>query len=404
MVTLFANPDFRSDDVLSSEPFSLEDQSPFLKARLEKLIHENDQNKTIFMPITHQGHWFYLLKQKDVWVIKDSQPFLEGDEFSARQTSILKHSIEFIERLTGLADPVVTFETTGEQNNDYDCGTQVTNAYRALTDKDHVRQPHKNILIELAQNQVLPKEKLPENIEEIFGPKLVAQPKLSGSPKSSTVIQKEQSSPIISETPMVLDLSISSGLPASSAPLFNQAAIIIKPKPLVEPNPQESLISQVEVPVPLAKKLKVIPKQFTKENFLRLLEPIGEKQEKRLKHYTSADMAVTDLKEAITQAANKFYESEFSENSLKTFETKCTEAIDAAKDALGSHRDTLGVVFAGIKNFFVVLWKSITDSSDRDHRLKFFDGRTDSAKMLEDLREDVQAKQNQYRGVLPSLD
>lgn len=334
MITLFSDPTFLTKEIYLFEPFSLTELSIEQEESLIKAIKENEN---LFIPANHQGHWFYLFKQKDSWLVKDSQPLLEGEQFSPRQESIMDNCTQLINKLTD-SKPSITFETTGEQDNDYDCGTRVTNAYRILAHQQYKKQSHLEILIELVQKQVLDKEKLPQKIEDIFNQK-----------SSMGVEQIEE-------------------------------------------------IKQMNHPVELNSKNPIVSHQFSQENFLKLLDPIKEKQESRLKNYRKANKAVNKLIERIEQAAHTFYNAEFNEQSIEIFKTQCTKAIEKADGILGKHRDIFGNFFSGIKNFFIVLAKTLSRSHTSAHRLKFFDCRTDSSKILQDLKDNIEHEP--YRKIL----
>lgn len=173
MQDLLSEPKFISDKVLVSEPFSLTEISSDQEGRVKALIAQDyNDEKVIFLPITHEGHWFYLLKKEGSWSVQDSQPTLidEVDEeavFSPRQESMMEQSALLLEKL-GVECDELGFETTGIQLNDYDCGTQVTNAYRKIVDENYAEQSHKEMIVELLDKQLPEEILLPENVEEIF--------------------------------------------------------------------------------------------------------------------------------------------------------------------------------------------------------------------------------------------
>ena len=134
-----------------------------------------------------------------------------------------------------------------------------------------------------------------------------------------------------------------------------------------------------------------LPEVGSRGTFLALLEGIKAKQENRLKHYPDANTAVNTLVHDLDNAAIAFYNAELTADSINRFQSACTKAIEECNNVLGDHRKTFGQLFAGIKIFFVVLKKTLSFSSEqeRTHRMKFFDTRTDSAKILHDLAEDI---------------
>lgn len=165
MTDLLEDPDFISDDVLVSAPFSLlemsTDQEEQVKALIERAAREG---KKVFLPVNHDGHWFYLLKEKegeeDVWSIQDEQPFI-GDEaaLSTRQKGMLKHSTALLDKLIGKDNyNELLVYSTEDQFNDFDCGTRVINAYRTIVDSDYLEHSHADILVELLEKQLAQEE------------------------------------------------------------------------------------------------------------------------------------------------------------------------------------------------------------------------------------------------------
>lgn len=154
--------------------------------------------------------------------------------------------------------------------------------------------------------------------------------------------------------------------------------------------PQEFAVQKFESPLQDDNNKKV-PHDTSRETFMVLLDRIKEKRKSRLEHYPDANRAVEMLVKSIEDAATVFYNAEPTAASLQCFKTACTRAIEANNDVLGTHRKTFGKLFASIKNFFIVLAKTLSCSGDqeRTHRMKFFDTRTDSAKILQDLAEDI---------------
>jgi hypothetical protein len=169
MEDLFAYPLSANNILAFNPPFSLQEHSNEEGKSLAHWVRENaSENIMLFVPINHDGHWFYLLRQEGKWYVKDSQP-LKNDSYSIRQESIVKGCNDLLKKITAAENFAVIFESTGEQDNDYDCGTRVINAYRTLANPAYLEKNHKDILGELLLKQM--KEAVfPENMEEIFKP------------------------------------------------------------------------------------------------------------------------------------------------------------------------------------------------------------------------------------------
>ncbi|QBR83419.1 hypothetical protein E3983_02980 [Legionella israelensis] len=175
MKDLFHNSN-SCEEILVSEPFSLTEASVEQREAVQRLIEKGIQeDKTVFLPVTHDGHWFYLKNEKideeRVWSVQDSKP-LDEHELTPRQEYMLEASIDFLETVgeeeyIGEYGGNLVFETTGEQLNPYDCGSRVVNAYRSMVDEEYQVKSHKEILVELLQTQ-LPVEEQPEDFEAVF--------------------------------------------------------------------------------------------------------------------------------------------------------------------------------------------------------------------------------------------
>lgn len=170
MTDLLSDPDFISDDVLVSAPFSLLEMSTDQEEQVKALIERADRDgKKVFLPVNYDGHWFYLLKEKEdeeeSWSIQDEQPFVDGETLSTRQEGMLKHSTALLDKLIGKNKyNELSVYSTEDQLNDFDCGTRVINAYRTMVDSDYLEHSHDDILVELLEKQ-LPQEEyeaLPE--------------------------------------------------------------------------------------------------------------------------------------------------------------------------------------------------------------------------------------------------
>lgn len=165
---LLTNPDFISDDVLLSKQFSFTEMAVYQFEELKRLIAEDiNDEKEIFIPVGHDRHWFYLSRRDSIWSIQDSQPIKDG-VYSDRQESIIKHSKEFLTALVGEKNlDELSYVTSGKQENDYDCGTQVVNAYRKAVDEGYIEKTHEEYIDELLSIQVADDFVLAENEEEL---------------------------------------------------------------------------------------------------------------------------------------------------------------------------------------------------------------------------------------------
>ena len=133
-----------SEKVLVSPPNPEARDMPALIARA------NAETKELFVPLCHDGHMFYLLKNREnQWSLQDSQPKLASG-YSPRQVTILAHGQSLLAEW-GQRGPL-SFATSGKQSKDYDCGTHVINAYRAK-EFGLPPQSHRDTMIELAQTQ-----------------------------------------------------------------------------------------------------------------------------------------------------------------------------------------------------------------------------------------------------------
>ncbi|STX81366.1 Uncharacterised protein [Legionella busanensis] len=78
---------FESQNLLRAKPFSLTELSLLEIQNLRQLIKSNP-NKDLFLPVHHDGHWFYLLRSKGAWSLQDSQPFSTNKNLTPRQESM----------------------------------------------------------------------------------------------------------------------------------------------------------------------------------------------------------------------------------------------------------------------------------------------------------------------------
>ncbi|CDZ79209.1 hypothetical protein BN59_03527 [Legionella massiliensis] len=156
MIDLFNAEDYRSDDIVTTEPFSLTEMSPeqFLRVKASLSSDENVE-KDVFLAASHDGHWFYLQRKDGAWSVKDSQPLIDGDVFTPRQESIYEESQKFLAKLLDIQDfNALGFETSAAQITNYDCGTQVLNAYRELVDDNYEAVSHRGVMEEVLEIQI----------------------------------------------------------------------------------------------------------------------------------------------------------------------------------------------------------------------------------------------------------
>lgn len=144
-------------DKIVVEPFSLIETTETVVNRIEDLLTlEENKNKDIVLPTTHDGHWFYLLRKNGNWTLQDSQPKKDG-ALTPRQELLLDESTKFLTKVAG-QPVVVSFETSGQQLNNFDCGTRVVNGVKKAIDPTYQVKEHTEILQELLQKQLSPQE------------------------------------------------------------------------------------------------------------------------------------------------------------------------------------------------------------------------------------------------------
>jgi hypothetical protein len=154
MIDLFQVEKYNSAEVISTPPFSLTEMSIDQQQQLSQELNqpENDE-KVVFLPASHDGHWFYLLREEGTWSLQDSEPF-KGN-LSPRQELIMNASASFLTELhEGLNYGELLFETSCKQTNDYDCGSQVLNAYRQTVNNNYSAKNHLQVLEEVFMIQV----------------------------------------------------------------------------------------------------------------------------------------------------------------------------------------------------------------------------------------------------------
>ncbi|MBA3535453.1 MAG: hypothetical protein H0T84_02405 [Tatlockia sp.] len=154
MTDLFQVEKYKSTDVITTPPFSLTEMSINQQEQLmQELKQPENEEKVVFLPASHDGHWFYLQREEGTWSLQDSEPY-RGD-LSPRQKLIMNASASFLAELhSGLNYGELLFETSCKQTNDYDCGTQVLNAYRKTVNNDYRAKNHVQVLEEVFMLQV----------------------------------------------------------------------------------------------------------------------------------------------------------------------------------------------------------------------------------------------------------
>ncbi len=154
MMDLFASLDYKTSQVVSTAPFSLTEISiEHYEKLVEELNKKDNEDKKVFLPVAHDGHWFYLLREEGTWSLQDSQPVKA--KLSPRQQLIFAESANFLEALhNGANYGELLFKTSSKQMNNYDCGTQVINSYRKLVNSNYQPKTHEQILEEVFNEQI----------------------------------------------------------------------------------------------------------------------------------------------------------------------------------------------------------------------------------------------------------
>lgn len=174
MTDLLANPEFNSEDVVKSKPFSLVEMSIDEEEEISALLEDNkDNEKTIFLAANYDGHWFHILRKNGCWSVRDEQPFEKGEHgelfLTPRQAGMLEKSTLLLNNFLGEGSYEVEGShglavfSTQEQDNNVDCGTRVVNAYRKQVDETYEAREHRDMLVETLEKQ-LPYEQLPEQL------------------------------------------------------------------------------------------------------------------------------------------------------------------------------------------------------------------------------------------------
>lgn len=152
MNTLLMDDRFQAADALLAAPMPLTEATQSQMDALDRLLQQaRGTQTTVFIPLVHDGHWFYLLKSQEQWFVIDSQP-MAANELSMRQRNILLASDQFLQERG--ETPSATFYTSNAQHNDYECGSHVVNAWRRLANPAYVSQSHAELLAEALAKQV----------------------------------------------------------------------------------------------------------------------------------------------------------------------------------------------------------------------------------------------------------
>lgn len=157
---------FYSERLLLTSPFSLTSISNDQKEEIKELTFTNQD---IFLPVHHDGHWFYLLRQNDKWSVNDSQPIVSNN-LSPRQLSIFENSSNFLNEIHDSDYVELSYQTTAAQVKNYDCGTHVVNAYRSFVDDSYLEKNHQEIINELLNSNHQLIEEDEEQLEDITVP------------------------------------------------------------------------------------------------------------------------------------------------------------------------------------------------------------------------------------------
>jgi hypothetical protein len=127
------------------------------------------------------------------------------------------------------------------------------------------------------------------------------------------------------------------------------------------------------------------PYRIDVNGLLSLLNPILERQRTRLYAFPKAHAAITFLQSQFNLAV-ECYLLDPSPNAKALLKERCIIVIKHAEQELGKHRNLFGKFFATIKHFFNALFQG---KNKPTHRMKFFDTRTESSRMLEEIKVDI---------------
>lgn len=134
------------------------------------------------------------------------------------------------------------------------------------------------------------------------------------------------------------------------------------------------------------------------EKFNNLLTPLREKLLAREDdiNYKAARIQAEAIITKLSSAAAIYYSKAPSEDSLNQFMSSCNMAFKPCdSDQIAAHRILFGAVFAAINHFFQALIKTI--KGDKKSGIGFFDSRTDSKKIVDDVQENVDNSFIQYK-------
>jgi hypothetical protein len=146
----FISPDIIIPSFQGMKTFSVARSTPDQIKAIRHCLKDNP-NKNIFIPLNYGNrHWFYLLRENGNWIVHDSLP-LENNKMSEGQKDRINQSKQFLKELTG--SERLSFKTSAQQDNAFDCGSRVINAYRKLVNKHYLEKNHQEILLETLEKQ-----------------------------------------------------------------------------------------------------------------------------------------------------------------------------------------------------------------------------------------------------------
>ncbi len=142
--------------------------------------------------------------------------------------------------------------------------------------------------------------------------------------------------------------------------------------------------------------LNAVPPQTPQEDVLvitrqfnALIKPLEDKIERRLEKFPAAQNEAKLLIQSLRTATEKYYTSPKTTADFTAFQEACSQSFSPQKVThLCGHRRIMGALFAFINNFFKTAFKK-TFSNEDTSQIRFFDKRSDSAKILDTLKEDI---------------
>lgn len=161
----FELPDFSTEETDLSSVVLKNDASAvkqlkrgddFLAKRLPDSVEKSltdliAQEKDIFLPIAHKGHWVSLVREDGDWTVYDSQPYNERKPLDRQvfiRTNCALLLAAYVDNFKGLA-----YKSTNKQSAFFDCGTHVVNDWRKRVRKDYDEKTHEEMLKEAGDIQ-----------------------------------------------------------------------------------------------------------------------------------------------------------------------------------------------------------------------------------------------------------